>query len=87
MPSRRALLRGKPPPPEVVLIEASCLEEHGVACRLCEDACDERAIRLRPLLRGRNRVILDTALCTVCGLCAQMCPVDAIRLPETAEEA
>lgn len=84
VPSRRDILLGRVES-AAVRVAGTCLEEHGVSCRLCEDTCDERAIRLKPLLRGRSRVHIDSGACTLCGLCLAVCPVGAILVPEPPE--
>lgn len=85
-PTRRDILMGRTDSATVRVAE-TCLEERGVSCRLCEDACDEQAIRMRPMLQGRNRVHVDPEACTLCGLCLAVCPVDAILVPDQPEEA
>ena len=45
-----------------------------IGCRLCIDEIGCPALHLRDDLAE-----IDPALCTGCGLCTQICPVDAIR--------
>ncbi len=69
-----------------------CLAHRGVECRACEDHCDARAIRFRPMLGGRSEPVFLTDDCTGCGGCVAPCPAGAIRLapigrPTEAEAA
>ena len=63
-------------------IDASCLSMNGVACRLCEDACEARAIRFRPLAGGRVALRLDRDACIGCGACVGVCPIGAVSLDQ-----
>lgn len=74
--------------PRIARIGGGCLSFAGTDCRVCGDRCEARAIRFRPLGRGRWFPDLDEAACTGCGDCAGPCPVAAIALiPRPAEEA
>ena len=81
--TRRNLLRGNigapsiDPPP--VSISDTCLTRAGVSCRLCEDACEPRAIRFAPRPGGVFQPALDGARCTACLACVEVCPVHAIH--------
>lgn len=84
-PSRRSFLLGRAgcagtSEQPSARIAACCLEEQGTSCRLCEDACDVRAIGLRPLGRGLNRIVIAKDRCTGCGVCIPVCPVSAISV-------
>lgn len=57
-----------------------CLEPKGVACRVCQDACEPSAIRFKPQLGGRSAPFLDGDSCTGCGGCVASCPVSAISV-------
>jgi ferredoxin-type protein NapF len=61
-----------------------CLEPQGIACRLCEDACEVSAIRFRPARGGGSRVTIDQGQCTGCGACVGRCPETAIVMRELA---
>jgi ferredoxin-type protein NapF len=100
--SRADLLRGRirtrpspadpqdaePSGPRVARIGGACLSFGGVECRVCGDHCGARAIRFRPLGRGRWFPDLDEQLCDGCGDCAAPCPVGAVALiPHPRPEA
>ena len=76
-----------PPWKAIARIGEGCLEARGVSCRACEDACEVRALRARPKIGGTAEMMLDPDLCTGCGACVPVCPVDAIaiRLPDAEE--
>lgn len=69
-------------------INDSCLSLNAVACRACEDICEPRAIRFRPMTGGRSAPVLDPENCTGCGECSATCPIGAIAfaLPAPAKE-
>lgn len=66
-------------------VSAACIEAKGVACRLCEAACEAGAIRFRPRLGGGSTVIIAEA-CTGCGACLATCPVGAMTIAESSRE-
>ena len=68
-------------------IASSCLSLNGVTCRLCEDACDPRAIRFRLKARGQAEPRVDWQRCTGCGACASVCPVGAVSLDRDQGQA
>lgn len=78
--SRRALLRGRARPQAALSVLENCLAQQAVACRICEDACDERAIRFRLQLGGKSTPVIDEDLCTLCGDCVPVCPVSALKM-------
>lgn len=93
--SRRAFLAGARPEPSniaarrargagtmrrVAQVAANCLAVNGVACAVCADPCEPRALRVRPLPGGRALPIVDTNACTGCGDCTRVCPVGALGL-------
>lgn len=60
-------------------VEAQGDADHASApriCRICELACPDMAIQRDP---QSNRVTIDTHRCKTCGLCAHLCPREAIR--------
>jgi ferredoxin-type protein NapF len=57
----------------------ACLSATGIACRVCEDQCEPRAIRFKPSAIPTQPDI-DQDLCTGCGACVAPCPVAAISL-------
>ncbi len=61
-------------------ITASCLSFRGTSCRLCEEHCEPRAIRFRPLPGGRALPEVDIAACTACGACLAVCPAEAVTI-------
>lgn len=88
--SRRALF-GRPSTrdagPRVAAVGGGCVAARGIACSSCSDPCEPRALRVRPLPGGRALPVIDTALCTGCGDCVRVCPVDALALvPAPARE-
>lgn len=66
--------------PGVARLASTCLALRGVACRLCEESCEARAIRFRPERGGVSRPAVDRGQCLGCGSCVSMCPVDAIEV-------
>jgi ferredoxin-type protein NapF len=62
-----------------IAITAGCISGQGVACRVCGDFCDTRAIKFFPTLGGSARPQVDDAVCTGCGACIAPCPVGAIE--------
>lgn len=88
--SRRALLLGgglghdAETAEQSLTIASHCLTFGGVACRSCDDACPERAIRFRPKPGGHYHPELDGDLCTSCLECVPVCPVQALVPSEDA---
>jgi len=64
----------------VASIGGTCLSFGGVECRMCGDHCETRAIRFRPLGRGRWLPNIEAADCTGCGACVGVCPVKAVTV-------
>lgn len=61
-------------------VSKSCVEIKGVACRVCQDACEASAIRFRPQIGGRSLPEISSGDCTGCGACVATCPVSAISI-------
>ncbi len=59
---------------------SDCLSAAGIACRACEDSCEIRAIRFRPMRGGRARPDIEPDTCTGCGGCIATCPTGALSL-------
>lgn len=70
----------------VAVVSPACVEAKGIACRMCEAACDAAAIRFRPRLGGRSDVLIDQASCSGCGACLGHCPVGALSVREPSQE-
>ena len=77
---------GQRPFPGVAQIASSCLSIQGIACRLCEEHCEPRAIRFRPALGGRALPEIEAEACTGCGACAHVCPAQAVTFQETSTQ-
>lgn len=60
--------------------ETSCLSINGVSCRVCQDNCEQNAIRFKLQTGGRADPALDSDACIGCGACVALCPVDAVAL-------
>ncbi len=65
-------------------VEDRCLSLQGVACRTCEDHCDENSIHFRLMTGGRSAPLIDLETCTGCGACIAPCPADAITVERPA---
>ena len=63
-------------------IAAGCLAVQGVVCRLCEERCEQRAIRFRLALGGYALPEIDAEACNGCGACVSACPSQAIHMRE-----
>jgi ferredoxin-type protein NapF len=59
-----------------------CLALHGVECRICGEACDERAIHFQLAIGKVAQPQLITEQCTGCGACLAPCPSNSIRILE-----
>ncbi|MEH2921426.1 ferredoxin-type protein NapF [Samsonia erythrinae] len=61
-------------------IQDTCLAQHQVECRSCQDSCEADAIRFRPTAGRVAAPAIDTAACTTCGACIAGCPVEAMTM-------
>ena len=62
-----------------------CLAHRRVTCQSCGDSCDARAIGF-PLEAGRVPAPkIDPELCTGCGACVAVCPVEAVQIAYPGE--
>lgn len=68
------------PFPWRVKVSSACLNQQGVECRVCGDACDARALRFKPALGGISKMHIDLDACTGCGECVALCPVGAVSV-------
>ena len=50
-----------------------------IYCDNCKLICPEKAI-----LKYEDRHIIESWICTLCGLCIETCPVDCIKMIETS---
>lgn len=60
----------------VSLETATCLAWNGVVCATCKDVCAVGAITFF----GLYRPVVAGDVCTACGFCYGVCPVDAVRI-------
>lgn len=66
--------------PHAAVVSDACLAKRGVACQSCGECCPEQAIRFRPRIGGPFTPELNEDLCSGCGACLSVCPVNAIGL-------
>lgn len=68
-------------------ISDRCVEGKGIACRMCEGACESSALQFRPRVGGGSAVGIRGGVCTGCGSCIARCPLGAIEIqPATRKE-
>jgi NADH-quinone oxidoreductase subunit I len=66
-----------------------------VACKICEDECPPKCIYIEvdrdpktgKLLRRPRVFDIDYSVCMQCGICAEVCPFDAIKMDHDYELA
>jgi len=63
----------------------NCMAYHGVECRSCNDPCESRAIKMIPRIGGVSIPVIDAQLCTGCGACFTVCPVNSITMKHAQE--
>ncbi|GLS83842.1 ferredoxin-type protein NapF [Paraferrimonas haliotis] len=77
------------PWPYYAQISESCLTYSQVVCQSCKDACDPRAITIKPVIGRIATPSIDVNSCTSCGACISVCPSDAIaiqtKLPNSSD--
>jgi len=57
----------------------ACVAHNSVICFSCKEPCIDDAI----LFNGMFNPVIDMDLCTACGFCISVCPVDAIECTPT----
>ena len=60
-----------------VVDRGTCMAWNGVICISCRAVCEEQAITVD---RQQRPTIVEAA-CTGCGVCIDLCPSQAIRIP------
>lgn len=65
-------------------IGAECLSGGGVACRVCAEWCDTRAIRFHLEVGGCAYPEICIDACSGCGACVGACPANAISMEKSA---
>ena len=61
-------------------IDDYCLAKHGTSCVRCIEECEHDAIVAKPMLGGRSKMQIDNLVCTGCGMCVGICPVNAVSM-------
>lgn len=61
-------------------IGTSCLTQHRIECRACQDNCPMNAIRFRLQMGGVAQPVVNIEACNGCGACVKSCPVSAIKM-------
>lgn len=60
--------------------EAQCLSYNNIACQVCSDPCQDRAIKIIPSIGGISIPHIDNSSCSGCGACKALCPANAITM-------
>jgi len=76
------MLRRTPPPIDAPVVLADACEAR-FGCRKCVDMCPAPGA----LEVQANALVVSAERCVRCGLCAGVCPVAAIQVPEMTEDA
>ncbi|WP_156408916.1 ferredoxin-type protein NapF [Rhizobium sp. Root708] len=71
----------------VATVSDQCLARKGVACQSCGESCPEQAIGFEARIGGPFVPAVDSARCTGCAACMQVCPMDAIVMQPLKEFA
>ncbi len=80
-------IEGEPPWAVRAVIDPEvCIAWQGVECRSCFDPCEPRAIRMPPRAGGVSVPEIDSEICSGCGACFPICPVQAVCMQVAAEE-
>ena len=61
-------------------IADTCLNQKGIYCESCKDACDENAIQFEQIAYGLKQPTINSDLCTRCRDCVECCPANAITI-------
>lgn len=80
--SPKALVRQADTSPWTVraVVMPGCLSANGTMCRMCGDRCDTQAISFKLALGGKASPVISSELCTGCGDCISLCPVNALEI-------
>ncbi len=71
--------------PHRAAVSRDCLSMNAVQCRICQDQCDQQAIRFQLIAGGKAMPQISLDDCIGCGGCVASCPVSAIAI-ETPNE-
>jgi len=61
---------------EMIINTKKCIAWNNTICYSCQDICEENAIEYNGLFNP----IIDLNICTGCGFCISVCPVNAIEI-------
>jgi ferredoxin-type protein NapF len=76
--NRRAFLSGRWQ--SKTEISSACLNNQGIYCQSCKEACEENAIIFNYIERGIQLPMIVTERCTSCSDCVGSCPANAITI-------